>query len=104
MIRYAIEKDIPKITDLLMQVCLVHHNGTVFFLHVVAKQIRPAIPVGALVPALNDQISNLFPTAAANAVRDGIAQQFDFWIGTILQHALKQLCNSLCVHLKTSFV
>lgn len=27
MIRYAIEKDIPKIGDLLSQVCLVHHNG-----------------------------------------------------------------------------
>ena len=27
MIRRAIEKDIPKINDLLSQVCLVHHNG-----------------------------------------------------------------------------
>ena len=27
MIRRAIEKDIPKIGDLLSQVCLVHHNG-----------------------------------------------------------------------------
>lgn len=27
MIRKAIEKDIPKISDLLSQVCLVHHNG-----------------------------------------------------------------------------
>ena len=27
MIRQAIEKDIPKISDLLLQVCLVHHNG-----------------------------------------------------------------------------
>ena len=27
MIRRAIEKDIPKIDDLLRQVCLVHHNG-----------------------------------------------------------------------------
>ncbi|MBO5716290.1 MAG: GNAT family N-acetyltransferase [Clostridia bacterium] len=27
MIRYAIEKDIPKIIELLKQVCLVHHNG-----------------------------------------------------------------------------
>ena len=27
MIRRAIEKDIPKIEDLLLQVCLVHHNG-----------------------------------------------------------------------------
>ena len=27
MIRYALEKDIPKIEDLLRQVCLVHHNG-----------------------------------------------------------------------------
>ena len=27
MIRRAIEKDIPKIIDLLMQVCLVHHEG-----------------------------------------------------------------------------
>ena len=27
MIRHALEKDIPKIIDLLMQVCLVHHNG-----------------------------------------------------------------------------
>ena len=27
MIRYAAEKDIPKIEDLLSQVCLVHHNG-----------------------------------------------------------------------------
>lgn len=27
MIRFAIEKDIPKIGDLLRQVCLVHHNG-----------------------------------------------------------------------------
>ena len=27
MIRKAIEKDIPKIEDLLSQVCLVHHNG-----------------------------------------------------------------------------
>ena len=27
MIRRAIEKDIPKIIDLLRQVCLVHHNG-----------------------------------------------------------------------------
>ena len=27
MIRFAIEKDIPKIIDLLKQVCLVHHNG-----------------------------------------------------------------------------
>lgn len=27
MIRFAIEKDIPKIIDLLEQVCLVHHNG-----------------------------------------------------------------------------
>ena len=27
MIRLAKEKDIPKIMDLLMQVCLVHHNG-----------------------------------------------------------------------------
>lgn len=27
MIRAALEKDIPKISDLLSQVCLVHHNG-----------------------------------------------------------------------------
>lgn len=27
MIRRAVEKDIPKIEDLLLQVCLVHHNG-----------------------------------------------------------------------------
>ena len=27
MIRFAKEKDIPKILDLLSQVCLVHHNG-----------------------------------------------------------------------------
>ena len=27
MIRFAIEKDIPKIIDLLKQVCLVHHMG-----------------------------------------------------------------------------
>ena len=27
MIRRAMEKDIPKIIDLLAQVCLVHHNG-----------------------------------------------------------------------------
>lgn len=27
MIRRAIEKDIPKISDLLLQVCLVHHSG-----------------------------------------------------------------------------
>ena len=27
MIRMAMEKDIPKIGDLLEQVCLVHHNG-----------------------------------------------------------------------------
>ena len=27
MIRRAMEKDIPKIEDLLSQVCLVHHNG-----------------------------------------------------------------------------
>ena len=27
MIRYAIEKDIPRLGDLLRQVCLVHHNG-----------------------------------------------------------------------------
>ena len=27
MIRRALEKDIPKIIDLLMQVCLIHHNG-----------------------------------------------------------------------------
>ena len=27
MIRRAIEKDIPKISDLLLQVCLVHHRG-----------------------------------------------------------------------------
>ena len=27
MIRRAMEKDIPKIGDLLRQVCLVHHNG-----------------------------------------------------------------------------
>ena len=27
MIRRAIEKDIPKIIDLLKQVCLVHHKG-----------------------------------------------------------------------------
>jgi len=27
MIRLATEKDIPKIEDLLAQVCLVHHNG-----------------------------------------------------------------------------
>lgn len=27
MIRYATEKDIPKIEDLLLQVCLVHHRG-----------------------------------------------------------------------------
>ena len=27
MIRYAQEKDIPKILELLSQVCLVHHNG-----------------------------------------------------------------------------
>ena len=27
MIRRAMEKDIPKILDLLSQVCLVHHNG-----------------------------------------------------------------------------
>ena len=27
MIRRAIDKDIPKIIDLLMQVCLVHHDG-----------------------------------------------------------------------------
>ena len=27
MIRYATEKDIPRLGDLLRQVCLVHHNG-----------------------------------------------------------------------------
>lgn len=27
MVRFAKEKDIPKISDLLSQVCLVHHNG-----------------------------------------------------------------------------
>ena len=27
MIRFATEKDIPKLGDLLRQVCLVHHNG-----------------------------------------------------------------------------
>ena len=27
MIRFALEKDIPKIGELLLQVCLVHHNG-----------------------------------------------------------------------------
>ena len=27
MIRRAVEKDIPKIIDLLKQVCLVHHKG-----------------------------------------------------------------------------
>ena len=27
MIRKAVEKDIPKIIDLLKQVCLVHHKG-----------------------------------------------------------------------------
>ena len=27
MIRFAVEKDIPKLVDLLKQVCLVHHNG-----------------------------------------------------------------------------
>ena len=27
MIRYALKKDIPKIEELLLQVCLVHHNG-----------------------------------------------------------------------------
>lgn len=27
MIRYAAKRDIPKISDLLSQVCLVHHNG-----------------------------------------------------------------------------
>ena len=27
MIRQAVNKDIPQIMDLLMQVCLVHHNG-----------------------------------------------------------------------------
>ena len=27
MVRFAIDKDIPKIMDLLLQVCLVHHNG-----------------------------------------------------------------------------
>ena len=27
MIRFATEKDIPKLGDLLCQVCLVHHNG-----------------------------------------------------------------------------
>ena len=27
MIRFAKEKDIPKIQDLLLQVCLIHHNG-----------------------------------------------------------------------------
>lgn len=27
MIRFALEKDIPKMLDLLSQVCLVHHNG-----------------------------------------------------------------------------
>ncbi len=27
MIRFAIEKDVPKIGDLLRQVCLVHHKG-----------------------------------------------------------------------------
>ena len=27
MIRFAVEKDIPKIGELLSQVCLVHHNG-----------------------------------------------------------------------------
>ena len=27
MIRQAVNKDIPKIMELLMQVCLVHHNG-----------------------------------------------------------------------------
>ena len=27
MIRFAMEKDIPKLGDLLRQVCLVHHNG-----------------------------------------------------------------------------
>ena len=27
MIRYALKKDIPKIEDLLLQVCMVHHKG-----------------------------------------------------------------------------
>ena len=27
MVRFALNKDIPKIVDLLAQVCMVHHNG-----------------------------------------------------------------------------
>ena len=37
MIRLAIEKDIPKIGDLLRQVCLVHHNGRPDIFHMGRK-------------------------------------------------------------------
>ena len=37
MIRRAQEKDIPKISDLLAQVCLVHHNGRPDIFHIGRK-------------------------------------------------------------------
>ena len=37
MIRRARAKDIPKISDLLAQVCLVHHNGRPDIFHVGTK-------------------------------------------------------------------
>ena len=50
MIRYAIEKDIPKITDLLMQVCLVHHNGRPDIFNVGTKYSKEELKV-----LLNDE-------------------------------------------------
>ena len=50
MIRYAIEKDIPKIIDLLMQVCLVHHNGRPDIFNVGTKYSKEELKV-----LLNDE-------------------------------------------------
>lgn len=43
MIRFAIEKDITKIIDLLKQVCLVHHKGRPDIFKVGTNQILSII-------------------------------------------------------------
>ena len=45
MIRFAKEKDIPKILDLLSQVCLVHHNGRPDIFKVGRKYSREELEV-----------------------------------------------------------
>ena len=72
MIRRAIEKDIPKIIDLLGQVCLVHHNGRPDIFKVGTKYSREELlTVGGATLVIS--LSSGFKAAAAKSPEMGVS-------------------------------